>query len=112
MRKHTVTVWIEKEPTSYHSPNATAGFSRYHYFGDDPPPATMADCQRLTNAKVVAIRRSRYGDGPDGDERIRLWKEWDGQSYLPCYGFFCTNNCAGMYARRDAAARNGIYRRR
>lgn len=58
-------------------------------------PQTREECQKLTNRKVVSIRR--WQDG------IHSFTDWDGESYDD--EFFCTTTCAQGLGY--AAAREG-----
>lgn len=94
IRKHATTVYIEREPAPYHR-NST--WARYHYCGDGPRPHNMAECKLLTNQTVLSIMRTIDG-------HVASFNEWDGKTYAPLCGFFCTNTCAQELGRAAATA--------
>jgi hypothetical protein len=89
IRKATVLIYVKKERTQYDRPS---GLLNYLYVGNDRPK-TWADCQKLTNQKIVAIN---YGKESN---TVHSFYTWDGTSYLPQFDYFCTNRCAGQFGR-------------
>lgn len=104
VRKWTTTVYLEKERSKFHTSHTG---SRYIYPDElgIPWPKTLAECQKLSNQKVTSIERRVYwkDTGPryekERAEFVRKFTEWDGETYLPRYTYFCSNTCAGTYAQ-------------
>lgn len=95
IRKRTRLVYIETKASDQ---RYDGSFIRYAVVAPDARPRTKADCQRLTNQQVVAVQRD------DTKEFIRLFHEWDGESYQD--DLFCTGTCAQAFGR--AAALKGF----
>ena len=95
IRKATTHVYIRKEPTQY-TTTSTSRFIKHVYVGDALPRAA-ADLAHLTNERVVAVRYSSANAGTVSD-----FHTWDGKTYLPCFSYFCTNRCAGLFGKRCA----------
>ncbi len=105
LRKHGHTVEVMREKTEYHKDSP---WCRYIYPAE--MPRTAKDCQKLTNKKVISVRRE-YALNRETDKReptgfIDRFTEWDGESYDATMGFFCTNGCAMSMGR--AAAKQGL----
>ena len=78
--KFTVTVYVRGAASRF---DVVSSFARYTYVGNDLPK-TIADCRRLTNGRVVSVRRR--------GEQISQFSEWDGESYVDEY--FHNSGCA------------------
>lgn len=99
--KRTLTHWIRREQSKYDHPNT---WDRYHYIGNAPWPTSKADCQRLTNDRVVSVQYGTYQDQDDRNPtHVRRFSTWDGVSYHPKWSYFCTNDCAAAYGKAAAA---------
>lgn len=87
LRKFVRTVYIEK-PDSVIG-EMTTGYSRV--IKTDTPPTTKAECQKLTNQRVVSakLRHTAYPQ----------FGEWDGESYEAVWDFFHSNECAAALGR-------------
>ena len=110
IRKRTITVRLKPEPTGNEHP--MEGFSRYIFVGSTYP-RTKAECQRLTNHAISAVRRYQpiKGVGLDWDEKtgesyIEQFTEWDGESYND--EFFCTGECAKNFGYMIASTSNTV----
>ena len=102
--KDTKRVRFLREPTPY---TVNERWVRYVYLGDAPWPQTIADCRKYTNQQVVAVSRLNkhdYVTDRTEDKGIDYFQEWDGESYLPRFGFFCSNTCASEFGRAAAEA--------
>jgi hypothetical protein len=97
IRKYTVTVW-PKLPGRIMQP--TTSWSRDVEV--EQLPSTIEECRRLTNLQVIALRKNRDGT-------IYRFTEWDGEHYLPTFGFFCTTECAARFG--EMAAKAGFRRK-
>lgn len=87
IRKHAITVYVRRSQGEHDRPYE--GFSRYAYTAE--PLKSKAECQRVTNNKVLSVSWSRgstanYEPDPAKDE-ITSFTEWDGESYSD--QFFC-----------------------
>lgn len=81
IRKHVRTVWFVRPDQG----GSDSDFVRYVRLAPGEWPKTLAECQRLTNWKVVSVRR---GMG----ETISRFGEWDGESWSD--EFFCNGGHA------------------
>lgn len=91
IKKLTRLIYLKNERTKYDVPGMLIGYS---YIGDAQLPQNVGDCRRFTNEQVVQVTYSRSNAGIDS------FYTWDGKTYLPCFGYFCTNRCAGQFAQR------------
>jgi len=101
IQKHTKRVQFELTPTKYHAGDR---FTRYVYIGGGAWPLTIADCRKHTNQHVVSVARKKifsHETDKTTDIGIAFFNEWDGETYLPRFGFFCSNNCAGEFAKAE-----------
>lgn len=80
--KATTRVWLEIKPGDYRN----TSLSRHIVV--DRYPTTIEECRRLTNLKVVAVRKR-------GDGTIQSFFEWDGLSYVG--RFFCSGDHARLF---------------
>jgi hypothetical protein len=99
LRKFTRTVWIEKADSGRtEAGRAASDWSRYVF--TDTPPTTKAECQALTNLRVISVHYTAlYQDGEQVGRALRSFGEWDGESYLTVYDYFCSNPCAAELGR-------------
>lgn len=72
--------------TSTHYPNNP------HWRPGPDSPRTWADCQQLTNERVVSVRY--FGTG--ADRHVQRYTTWDGASYVSPY--FCRDEHAKRFA--------------
>lgn len=63
-------------------------------------PKTKEEAQRYVNWKITRVT---VWPGDQQDE-ISVIYGWDGESYSPRYGYFCTVTCAAKYGRWAAGA--------
>jgi hypothetical protein len=92
--KHVVTVWIEKADAD-RTHHRDSWYSR-HAYADNIK--SKADCQRLTNHKVVSVHYWK--------EDVRRFGEWDGESYVDEY--FCNGAHARDFAYMAAREYPGL----
>lgn len=100
IRKHTSTVYIEREAKAYHK---GSDLSRYVY--TEEPVVTVSECVPLSNMKIVAVKRSL------SRSEVKSFSEWDGASYAD--RFFCTTRCArdfGYFAAERSDVATAPYR--
>lgn len=81
IRKHTVTHWLRTDPAHV---GHSSDFIKHVYVPE--LPRSKEEAQRLTNGKIVAVRRGRDAG------TISQFNTWDGESYVD--QFFCTGTCA------------------
>ncbi len=93
IRKDTTRVWLETKPGDFRETK----FSRHLVV--DQYPTTIDECRRLTNRRVVTVRK--WTDGT-----IRSFFEWDGLSYATSSEFFCCADHAQLFGR--LAAERGL----
>lgn len=74
-----------------------------HYFRHDAdPPMTRAEAQRRVNQQIISVNYSRY----DGMRYVHRVGVWDGATFAPVYGYFCTLACAADFGRLAVTATN------
>lgn len=113
IKKRTRTVRLEQERSQYHRDD---DFSRHIYPNElgVPWPTTIAECRKLTNHQVAAVSYGKsWVEGPQRYSKVRTdlidwFSEWDGESYAPRYGFFCSGTCAAYHGRNMVVALNKI----
>lgn len=81
----------------------------HHRLGHDTlpdHPQTPEQCQKLTNARVIAVHG--YGTHASKEkQRLVAWFEtWDGEAYLDLD--FCSDKCAAIYGRRAVHEREPL----
>jgi len=102
-------LWCHKpiaKATTWHNPVTPALWGKT--FDDPAVPRTLADCQKLTNEKVVSIKYhyetdNKYYDRT-GRRVVHSYSTWDGESYKD--QFFCNGDHAQRFAY--AAAHHGL----
>lgn len=65
----------------------------------DALPKTQAECQKLTNHKVVSVRYSAVYDDVSREvvgREMSSFNTWDGESYVDEH--FCNGNCCRRFA--------------
>lgn len=87
IRPLTCSVYCREEARDT---DRTTAYSRWVY----GTFRTGTDCQRVTNDKVVSIRR-HHAD----PSLIARFTTWDGTSYQTTGGFFCSSTCAIAFAQ-------------
>ena len=94
--KHSMTVQLTLERADYQKDRPP--WSRYIVV--EKFPSTKADCQKMTNEKVISVKRRQIMGGnfePTGASYIAEFSTWDGESYRDQY--FCNRTkCAVQYA--------------
>lgn len=90
IRKRTTMVYVVPERTEY-----TRDGSLIRYVVGSAN--SKADCAKLTNQTVTAIKKNEDGS-------VHAFYEWDGERYVD--EFFCTGTCARYLAY--AAAHQGF----
>jgi hypothetical protein len=96
IRKATKHVYVKREPSQYDRRDLS--MISYVYVGDTLPRAAD-DLVKLTNQKVVAVSYAEHGANAGS---IDSFHTWDGMSYQPIFGYFCTNRCASRFGKRCA----------
>lgn len=87
IKKKTRTVYLRARELTPHEQGPHEFCS---YVQVEALPATIAECRKLTNNQVVALKRTEDG------RAISYFSTWDGTSYVD--DFFCN----GDHARRFA----------
>ena len=68
-------------------------------------PTSLADCQRMTNQRVIAVR-GYNANHPDFLHLVESFQTWDGEHYNDPE--FCDDRCAAKYGRRAALEREPL----
>jgi hypothetical protein len=97
IKKWTAVVFVKRAPTQYDRPTTSI---RYAYVGDQPPRTADDLVPYADGQKIVAVKYGSNG--------VHSFYTWDGKSYRPAFGHFCTNRCAGEFGRW--AAEKGVQR--
>jgi hypothetical protein len=98
--KRTIKVHVVAARTGF---NKDSAFWRYVEVGGNFP-LNWAECEKLTNQQVIAVRYADSGGATARPHVIDWFTEWDGQSYVDPY--FCNGDHAQLFGR--ALARVGL----
>jgi hypothetical protein len=93
--------------TTWHNPVTPAQWQQSFKQGFETAAKTMADCQKLSNEKVVSVKYQYETDDnydQTGRRVVHSYSTWDGESYKD--QFFCNGDHAKAYAY--AAAHHGL----
>jgi hypothetical protein len=90
--KRTRLVNVDHAETDQRQYHDHTEFWTHVYVTDETWPKNKADCQKLTNRQVVAVKYGAHVRGDYYEHRVRAFSDWDGESYDD--PFFCNGDHA------------------
>lgn len=101
LHRRTVT-WVVNKPGERIAPYAPAdGASEIRQVVVPALPRSREDCKGLTTERILGHTYAGLG----GDRYVCRFVTWDGKTFAPKHGYFCSTGCAADYGERAARER-------